>query len=160
LAWDGDERVKPRSQAGLAVSADGESWTLINASPDLREQIRKCRALQPRGAARASPIKSVVLTGAEIDQVTGLLSLRESEPFTLFATQATLDALADNPMFRALARDVVARRPALPGVPLQLLDGVQVELFTVPGKVPLYLEEETVEAAEETRIESGITVGV
>jgi pyrroloquinoline quinone biosynthesis protein B len=63
-------------------------------------------------------------------------------------------------MFRALGRDVVARRPALLGVPLQFPGGVQVELFTVPGKVPLYLEEETVEAAQETGIETGINVGV
>ncbi|MFZ0839621.1 MAG: pyrroloquinoline quinone biosynthesis protein B, partial [Xanthobacteraceae bacterium] len=32
LAWAGDPRVKPRSQASVAVSADGEQWVLINAS--------------------------------------------------------------------------------------------------------------------------------
>src|SRR6201747_2626551 len=75
LAWAGDRRVRPRTQASLAISANGEDWALINASPDLPEQIRRSSALRPSGTTRGSPIKAVVLTGAEIDQVAGLLSL-------------------------------------------------------------------------------------
>ena len=53
LAWAGDRRAKPRTQASLAVSADGEHWILLNASPDLRAQLLATPALQPRpGAAR------------------------------------------------------------------------------------------------------------
>ena len=73
LAWAGDKRVRPRTQASLAISGDGERWTLINASPDLRAQIHNSRQLHPRGGARASPIEAVVLTGGEIDQTAGLL---------------------------------------------------------------------------------------
>ena len=80
LAWAGDKRVKPRTQASLAVSADGEHWILLNASPDLRAQIQANENLHPRGQghdnARGSPIAAVVLTGAEIDQTAGLLSLQ------------------------------------------------------------------------------------
>src|ERR671931_2646007 len=88
LAWAGDARVKPRTQASLAVSADGKHWVLLNASPDLRAQLQATPALQPRpeaqdGSPRHSPIAAVVLTGAEIDQTTGLLTLRERQPFTL-----------------------------------------------------------------------------
>src|SRR3981081_1135095 len=90
LAWAGDPRVRPRTQASLAVSANGEDWVLINASPDLPEQLRRSSALRPRGGIRGSPIKAIVLTGTEIDQVAGLLSLREREPFTLCATAETL----------------------------------------------------------------------
>src|ERR1700761_9768523 len=68
LAWAGDPRVKPRTQASLAVSADREHWVLLNASPDLRAQIQTTRALQPRSGLRDSPIAAVVLTGAEVDQ--------------------------------------------------------------------------------------------
>src|SRR5215470_643462 len=75
LAWSGDGRVRFRTQASIAVSGDGEAWVLINASPDLPQQLRSSKALHPRGALRGSPIKAVVLTGAEIDQVAGLLSL-------------------------------------------------------------------------------------
>jgi pyrroloquinoline quinone biosynthesis protein B len=75
LAWAGDKRVKPRTQASLAVSADGEHWILLNASPDLRAQIQANQNLHPRGEARGSPIAAVVLTGAEIDQTAGLLEL-------------------------------------------------------------------------------------
>jgi len=101
LAWAGDVRVRSRTQASLAVTGDGENWVLINASPDLPQQIRRSKALYPRSGTRGSPIKAVVLTGAEIDQVAGLLSLREREPFTICATAATLAALADNAMFGA-----------------------------------------------------------
>src|SRR6185369_8263397 len=110
LAWAGDNRVRARTQASLAVSGDGEHWTLINASPDLRSQIQCTPRLHPRGGKRGSPIETVVLTGAEIDQITGLLSLRERTPFTIIATAATLAAVAGNPMFGALASDVVLRR--------------------------------------------------
>src|ERR1043165_979457 len=114
LAWDGDPRVTPRTQASLAVSGDGEHWTLLNAAPDLRAQIAATPALQPRGTRRGSPIEAVVLTGAEIDQTAGLLNLRERQPFTLFGTKDTLAAVAGNPMFGALAPDVVARRAVAP----------------------------------------------
>src|ERR1044071_2981169 len=102
LAWAGDPRVRARTQASLAVSCNGADWILINASPDLPQQLRQSRALHPRTGTRGSPIRTVVLTGAEIDQVTGLFSLREREPFALYATAATLAAVAGNSMFAAL----------------------------------------------------------
>src|SRR5215472_5510781 len=86
----GDGSVKPRSQASLAVSADGERWTLLNASPDLPAQLRATPALHPHGSLRGSPIEAVVLTGAEIDEIAGLLSLRESTPFSLYGAPQTL----------------------------------------------------------------------
>src|SRR3954454_21268167 len=86
LARAGDERVRPRSQAGLAISSGDGRWVLINASPDLRQQIERTPVLHPRAGLRGSPIEAVVLTGAEIDQIAGLLCLRESSPFTLYAT--------------------------------------------------------------------------
>ncbi|MBN8955089.1 MAG: pyrroloquinoline quinone biosynthesis protein B, partial [Rhizobiales bacterium] len=150
LAWDGDPRVKPRTQASLTVSGDGEHWTLINATPDLRAQIRATSALQPR-ALRDSPITSVILTGAEVDQVAGLLDLRERQPFTLYATKRTHSALRDNPIFNALAPDFVARHDIAFGEPIALAGGLEAELFAVPGKIPLYLEDmtDTLTAGEE-----------
>jgi pyrroloquinoline quinone biosynthesis protein B len=156
LAWAGDVRVRPRTQASLAITADGENWVLINASPDLPQQLRRSNALHPRVGTRGSPIKAVILTGAEIDQVTGLLSLREREPFAVCATAATLAALDDNSMFGALAPDVVKRQEVVPGTPVTLPGGLQAELFTVPGKAPLYLEGEN----PQTAIETGANVGV
>ncbi|HEY7666102.1 MAG TPA: pyrroloquinoline quinone biosynthesis protein PqqB [Xanthobacteraceae bacterium] len=156
LAWGGDPRVRPRTQASLAVSADGENWLLINASPDLPQQLRQSKALHPRAAIRGSPIKAVVLTGAEIDQVAGLLSLREREAFELYATAITLAALADNPIFSVLASDLVKRNAVVPGAPLMLAGGLQAELFLVPGKAPLYLEGENPETAVETPANVGV----
>src|SRR3984893_3271826 len=158
LAWAGDKRVRPRTQATLAVTSDGRRWTLVNASPDLRAQIQATPQLHPREAARASPIAAVVLTGAEIDQTAGLLSLRERSPFTLHATAATLAAVADNPMFSALAPDVLARHAVVPGQRFALDYGIEAELFIVPGKVPLYLEGDDPDTASESAANVGVEI--
>lgn len=156
LAWTGDRRVKPRTQASLAVTADGEHWILLNASPDLRAQLLATPALQPRPGARGSPISAVVLTGAEVDQVAGLLTLRERQGFTVFATADTLAALAANPIFGVLAADLVAREAVAPDQSFSLPGGLDAELFAVPGKVALYLEGDDPALAAET----GANVGV
>jgi pyrroloquinoline quinone biosynthesis protein B len=154
LAWAGDSRVKPRTQTGIAVSAGDGRWTLINASPDLPAQIRATTALHPRGGLRGSSIDAVVLTGAEIDQITGLLSLRESTPFTLYATPASHAAVAANAMFGAMSS--MARRAVNPGERFVLVGDIEATLFMVPGKLPLYLEGE----APELDTESAANVGI
>jgi pyrroloquinoline quinone biosynthesis protein B len=156
LAWAGDSRVRRRTQASLAVSTNGEDWLLINTSPDLPAQLLRTQKLHPRGGTRGSPIKAVLLTGAEIDQVTGLLSLREREPFTLCATAATLAVIEDNSVFGVLPPEMVRRQTIAPGKPCTLPGGLQAELFAVPGKVALYLEGEN----PETNSETAGTVGV
>jgi pyrroloquinoline quinone biosynthesis protein B len=157
LAWSGDPRARPRTQASFAVSADGRNWALLNASPDLRSQIQATPLLHPRDGTRHSPIQAVVLTGAEIDQTAGLLSLRERWEFALYGTAATLAAVASNPMFGALAADVVTRRAVVPGKAFALLEGIEAEFFLVPGKVPLYLEDDS-PAIEESAANVGIEI--
>jgi pyrroloquinoline quinone biosynthesis protein B len=136
--WDG--RALARTQCSVAVSGDGEHWILLNASPDLRTQIQVTPALHPRGTPRGSPIAAVVVTGAEIDQIAGLLSLREGQAFELFGTAETLGAIDASPVFAALAPDLVPRRSISPDTAFALPGGIEAELFIMPGKVPLYLE--------------------
>jgi pyrroloquinoline quinone biosynthesis protein B len=135
-----------RTQASIAVSLDRERWILVNASPDLRQQILAHRYLWPRpGRLRDSPIQAVLLTGSEIDNVVGVLSLRERQPFTILATKRVLTMLDDNPIFEALDRKLVERhvlpldRPVILAGPEGDL-GFEITAFPVPGKVPLYLE--------------------
>lgn len=154
LAWAGDKRVRPRTQAGIAVSGGDGRWTLINASPDLGQQIRATRALHPAAALRGSPIDAVVLTGAEIDQIAGLLSLRESSPFTLYATPSSYAAVAANAMFGAMTS--MTRRAINPGEKFMLAGNIEANLFTVPGKLPLYLEGDNPEIGAESAANVGI----
>jgi pyrroloquinoline quinone biosynthesis protein B len=156
LAWDGNAKVKPRTQASVALSADGRDWVLINASPDLRAQIQATPRLHPQRGLRGSPISAVVLTGAEVDQVAGLLTMRERSNFTVYATAETLAVIAANPIFGVLAPDVVSRRPATLSQVFELPNGLHAELFPVPGKVALYLEE----GEPALSAENGINVGV
>ncbi|MDZ4366237.1 MAG: pyrroloquinoline quinone biosynthesis protein PqqB [Afipia sp.] len=152
LAWSRDPRAPWLTQASLAVSLDGESWTVLNASPDLGSQIRATPALWPR-CERHSPIGAVILSSAEIDNVTGLLSLRERHPFDLVALLPVHDAIAANPIFAAVqARRVVASASA----PITLAGGLTTELFPVPGKAPLYLENKD----PKLESEAGETAGV
>jgi pyrroloquinoline quinone biosynthesis protein B len=156
LAWEGDGRVKARTQTSVAVSADGRQWILLNASPDLRAQICATPALQPCAGIRGSPIAAVVLTGGEIDQTAGLLSLRERQGFTLYATDETLGSLADNPMFGVLAPDLVAQRALALDAPLTLPGGIEARLFAVPGKLPLYREGQDPVTDAETAANVGV----
>ena len=136
----GDPAAPPRTQASIAVSADGEDWLLVNASPDLRQQIAATPALHPRpGTLRNSPIAAVLLTGAEVDTIAGLLHLRERQAFTLLAAPPSLAVLDANPIFRALNPDFVARRAIAPEEAFEVL-GISVTAYAVPGKVPLFAE--------------------
>lgn len=139
-ARSGDPLAKSRTQTSVAVSRDGERWFVLNASPDLRQQINDTPALHPRDGLRHTPIAGVVLTGGDVDVVAGLLTLRERQPFTLHASHRIHDVLDANPIFEVLARDVVTRSVEQLGVPFTLEPGLTARFFAVPGKVPLYLE--------------------
>jgi pyrroloquinoline quinone biosynthesis protein B len=149
-AWLRDPAARWRTQCSVALSADGERWTLLNASPDLRQQILATSELHPRRGPRHSPIAAVVLTNGDVDHVAGLLNLRESQPFTLYATGAILGVLERNPIFNVLNPEFVRRARLMLERPLALDDGATVVPFTVPGKVPLYLEGDGLEIGAET----------
>ena len=142
-ARTGDPAAPARTQASIAVSGNGTDWFIVNASPDIRQQIAENPVLHPSEGLRSTPIKGVLLTGGDVDTIAGLLTLREREPFTLYATERIHDVLAANPVFEVLARDVVTREVVSLDEPIALSGGLTVELFAVPGKVPLYLEQGT-----------------
>jgi pyrroloquinoline quinone biosynthesis protein B len=153
----GDPAAEARTQASVAVSADGESWYLFNASPDLRQQLQQTPVLHPRNGLRHSPIAGVLLSGGDVDVVAGLLTMRERQPFTVHATAPIHQILSDNPIFEVLARDVVARRTWALDEPFELGEGLSARFFAVPGKVPLYLE--TGEGMQPI-VEDGTTVAI
>ena len=161
-AWSG--AVPAQTQASLAVSADGENWFLLNASPDLRAQILATPLLHPRATGRDTPIAGAVLANGDVDAVAGLLVLRESQKLAVYATPRVLQVLAANPVFNVLNPDYVARRPLALDVPAALLTrdggptGLNVEAFSVPGKVALYLEDAAIEQRLAQRSED--TVGL
>ncbi|HEX2886993.1 pyrroloquinoline quinone biosynthesis protein PqqB [Vineibacter terrae] len=146
LAWNGDKRVRPRTQSSVAVSADGEHWFLLNASPDLKQQILANPPVQPRGDGRHSPIAGVVMTNADVDHVGGLLSLRERQPLMLYGTDRVLATLAGNAIFGVLDGSLVSRQAMTLDRPMPLLlpggteSGLTLEAFAVPGKPALWLE--------------------
>jgi pyrroloquinoline quinone biosynthesis protein B len=143
LARRGDARIRPATQVGLAVSANGSDWLLIGASPDLRQQILQTPALWPGRAGRHSPIAGVVLTGSDIDALSGLLVLRESQSFAIYAPPSVIDVLNSNRIFDVLDRRLVEHIAILPDAPITPLPGLRLTLLALPGKTPLYLEDRT-----------------
>jgi len=141
-------KAAPLTQASIAVSPNDTSWFLIHASPDIRTQLLGFPPLHPRGL-RDSPIAGIILTNADLDQCLGLLTLRESHPLHLYATEAVRHAFADeNRLYRALCQtaDQVTWHELKLEAPQPLLStdgtpsGLTVTAIPVPGKVPLYLE--------------------
>jgi pyrroloquinoline quinone biosynthesis protein B len=135
------------TQASIAVSADGDRWFLVNASPDLRQQLIATPQLHPRdGELRHSPISGVILTNSEVDAVAGLLSMREGWPFTIYAHARVLAILGDNSIFNVLNEKNVRRRPIEidqafePTMPDGSPSGMEILPFAVPGKGAWYLE--------------------
>jgi pyrroloquinoline quinone biosynthesis protein B len=131
----------------LAVSVNGADWLLLNASPDLREQIAATPELAPApdDGLRASPIKAVALTNGDVDHVAGLLNMREAQPFSLYAAGRVLDALGANPIFTILQTQFVPRielhtEAAAPVTGAGIDLGLAIRAFPVPGKIALYLE--------------------
>jgi len=154
-----------RTQSSVAVTGDGESWLLLNASPDLRQQVGAAPELAPGAQARArmSPIKAVALTNGDVDHVAGLLSLREGFAFTLYAAERVLQTLTQNRIFDVLDARLVERVPLTIGRPVELTGGaarlgLTLEAFPVPGKVALYLEDPNAGPGLGTR--EGDTIGL
>jgi len=152
------------TQASIAISADGDHWYLINASPDLRQQLIATPQLHPRaGKLRHSPICGVILTNGEIDAIAGLLSMREGWPFTIYAHPKVLSILEANSIFNVLNEKNVRRLPIEvdktfePDLPDGSPSGIEVLSFAVPGKSAWYLEDEVLPSGKHS---TGDTIGL
>jgi pyrroloquinoline quinone biosynthesis protein B len=147
--------IPSRSQSSIAVSGDNEAWAIVNASPDIRTQLAASPSLHPNGP-RTSPITSVLLTNGDIDHIAGLLTLREQQSFTLYCTTEIASVIQQNRIFDALNPELVMWRTMALDETVEIAPGVTAEMFAVPGKVPLFLEQGDVQ----TDLEGGHTVGV
>jgi pyrroloquinoline quinone biosynthesis protein B len=140
--------LRPRTQDSVAVSVTGDRWVLLNASPDLRQQLAAHPELHPR-VLRESPIDAVVLTSADIDHCLGLFTLREGSPLAIYSSAFVLESLLrHDALCRTLERQPDQTRwiPLEPGRPQALLGargqrtGLLVEVVPVPGKLPPHLK--------------------
>jgi pyrroloquinoline quinone biosynthesis protein B len=143
----GSLKACPRTQSSVALSVDGRRWFLLNASPDIRQQIEAFPPLTPPpGPARGSGIVAVFLTDADLDHTLGLLILREGLQRTIYATSATRQALSEGlRLLPALQQycEVDWHEPANILTPLLYPDGSASGLHyaacVVAGHPPRYL---------------------
>lgn len=139
-ARSADPDVPPRHQPSVAVSADGERWSVINGSPDIRSQFAAFPGLHPRPGTRDIPLDTILVTNADIDHTLGLLVLRESLPYRIISTPWIRDALLEhNVVFQVLdpAWGTLKLDDALP---LDREGALEARFFPVPGKVPYWLD--------------------
>ena len=134
-------------QSSVAVSVDGASWVILNASPDIRVQLAALPAMHPT-ELRGTSISAVVLTNGDIDHIAGLLTLREKTAFDLYATQAGLGIVQSNSVFRVLDPDLVQSQTIELDTEFEPVPGLKITPFAVPGKVALFLEGDTVKLEE------------
>lgn len=146
----GDPHVPRRTQPALAVSADGRRWSMLNASPDVRDQLAAFPALHPRPGTRDVPLDTVVLTSAELDHVLGLLVMREALSYRIVSTPWVRHAILDhNAAWRLLEPAWGAAALDTP-FPLDREGALEGRLFPVAPKVPTYLRDVAKAHAETT----------
>jgi pyrroloquinoline quinone biosynthesis protein B len=136
--------LRARTQESIAFTADGEAWFVVNVSPEVRAQIESFDRLWPR-ADRHSPIAGLLLTNGDLDHCLGLLSLRESHPLVVYATEAVRAGFTSgNVLYRTLERfpGQIDWRPLALGAPEELhaAGSLEVTAIPAPGKLPLHLE--------------------
>ena len=143
----GHVRASERTQSSIAVSSDGESWVLLNASPDIGEQIRRHPQLHPRQGLRDTPIKAVVLMDAQVHHVAGLLGLREGPCIDLYATRCVFEDLTTGlPLLDVLQHYCGTRWHLVPvdgsqtraDFSIQAAPGLRFTALAVPGNAPPY----------------------
>lgn len=142
-------RAIPRSQSAAAVSADGERWFLLNASPDVHAQLSRL-PVRPAGGIRHAPVEGVVLTDAELDHTLGLVLLREARQLQVAATRAVREILEEDSALlrvtRAFAQVQAVDLEADAPVALHYRDGcpsgLSVTAFPVPAGPPRFARAE------------------
>ncbi len=149
-ARQGDANVPQRTQPSLAISSGDGRWSVINASPDIRQQLADFPGLHPRPGTRDIPLDNVIITNADLDHTIGLLILREALPYRILTTGWIQDVLLkNNAAYRILD-------PAFHTTQLDQpfsLDNegmLEAKLFPVPGKVPTWAKELAPNSAEAT----------
>ena len=139
-----NETRPPQSQASVAVGDKYNGYVVVNASPDLRQQILQTPQLHPKSnhpeGVRNTPIKAVIVTNADVDNVAGLLNLREKQAFRIYGPTKVLEILQDNPIFAVLDPEFVKQCPLETTETISPVPGIEIEIFSVAGKAPLYLE--------------------
>jgi pyrroloquinoline quinone biosynthesis protein B len=154
----GSIAAQPRTQESVAISADGAAWFLLNASPEIRQQLASFPPLHPR-AQRDTPVSGIVLTNGDLDHCLGLLSLRESQPLSLYATARVRRGFTEgNVLYRTLSRfegqvtwhtlELGERQAEVPLLAGGVTSGLSLRAFAVPGKPALHLDQSTPDAGD------------
>ncbi|MFE6162282.1 pyrroloquinoline quinone biosynthesis protein PqqB [Streptomyces sp. NPDC056486] len=132
-----------RRHASLAVRAGEGRWYVVNATPDIGEQIEGAAELRPGPGARQTPVAGVVLTDAELDHTLGIARLREAhDGVDVLATPPVLDAVREGLRLDAVLGPYTQVRwrelTTDAGCPLDGESGLTVSAVPLSAKKPRY----------------------
>jgi pyrroloquinoline quinone biosynthesis protein B len=139
-------RGSARTQVQVAISSDDRNWYLLSASPDLPRQIEAFPELHPRAQSRETPIAAIVLPGGDLDQILGLILLRESQPLRVYATASIRGIIMDNNIIFAMIKQQIIWDDLIPDTALELCSvagvksGVRCLPFALCGNYPHYVD--------------------
>ncbi|MEZ0093539.1 pyrroloquinoline quinone biosynthesis protein PqqB [Streptacidiphilus sp. EB129] len=144
-----------RRHASLAVRAGPGRWYVVNATPDLGEQIEACTELHPGPGIRHTPVAGVILTDAELDHTLGIARLREAAELDIWSTvtvsaalrgQLRLDAVLT--AYTSVRWRPLTRRPQdLDGAGPEGVPDLRVTAIPVSAKRPRYARQDDATAA-------------
>ncbi|MCX5244341.1 pyrroloquinoline quinone biosynthesis protein PqqB [Streptomyces sp. NBC_00201] len=132
-----------RRHASLAVRTDEGRWYIVNATPDIGDQIEARTELHPGPGPRQTPVAGLVLTDAELDHTLGIARLREADSLQVIATapvrQALLERLCLDDVLAPYTSVTWRPLPRRGAAPLERgTQGVQISGIPVSGKRPRY----------------------
>lgn len=134
------------NQSSIAIQSTEGDWFLVNASPDVRQQLELLRDTKLL-SIRANPIAGVILTDAEIDHTTGLIILRESaQPLRVYGTEIVKKALTEGfPLLKTLESYCGVEWSTLElGSTVSLTPNLEVEVFALAAKAPKYMRSQII----------------
>jgi pyrroloquinoline quinone biosynthesis protein B len=104
--------------------------------------------LHPSARYRETPIAALVLPGADLDQLLGLILLRESQPLRAYATPSIQKIIMENNIIFAMVRKQISWEAVISGREFELVSvngtnsGIRCLPFALTGNYPHYVSEE------------------
>src|SRR5487761_2583326 len=142
---NGKVKAVARTQSSICVSGDNcQDWALLNASPDILQQIKSTPELQPGRMLRDSGIAGVILVDGQIDHTTGLYMLREQKlPLPLWCTDPVYEDLSQgNPILKVSKHycGVDRRAVSFDGSAFEIpkVDGITFSALSLASKAAPY----------------------
>lgn len=156
-AWNGGSEADARARSGdparplrrgaaLAVSPDGQRYSLLEAPLHLPGTLALDGRFAPPAGSAATPIDTLVLTSAEPEASAGLLGFGASLSFRVASPRGLRESMTEHDLsfraFETIWSGFGWDRP----IPLDRDGVLEARFFPLPGEPPLHLRDQGTKA--------------